>query len=158
MAMSFWSDAGRIAGDIGASVVGIDGPSDGDAKQHAQDEVNNRGNHRRDEARDHARALAQEADGGYDPAAITKHTNWAGKDHKEIKAIADGLQPGDIGSHGGDWAKLGQDLQTRVDQFQRGISTVGGPKSNLAFHAELLDNPEFVSGDYDTGIVTRMRS
>ena len=28
---------------------------------------------------------------------------------------------------------------------------VEGPKCNLAFFAELLDNPEFVSGDYDTG-------
>ena len=36
--------------------------------------------------------------------------------------------------------------------------TVVGPKSNLAFHAELLANPEFVSGDYDTGIVGRMRA
>jgi acetyl-CoA carboxylase biotin carboxylase subunit len=32
-----------------------------------------------------------------------------------------------------------------------------GPKCNLPFFAELLDNPEFLSGDYDTGIVTRMR-
>ena len=36
--------------------------------------------------------------------------------------------------------------------------TVVGPKSNLAFHTELLDNPEFVSGDYDTALVARMRS
>ncbi|MGH3426812.1 MAG: hypothetical protein ACRDQZ_04485, partial [Mycobacteriales bacterium] len=35
--------------------------------------------------------------------------------------------------------------------------TVTGPKSNLAFFSELLDNPEFVSGSYDTGIVSRMR-
>ena len=35
--------------------------------------------------------------------------------------------------------------------------TIVGPKSNLAFHAELLGYPEFVSGDYDTGIVGRMR-
>ena len=35
---------------------------------------------------------------------------------------------------------------------------VEGPKCNLAFFAELLDNPEFVSGDYDTGIVGRMRA
>ncbi|WBB96893.1 biotin carboxylase [Solwaraspora sp. WMMA2080] len=34
---------------------------------------------------------------------------------------------------------------------------VAGPKCNLPFFAELLDNPEFVSGDYDTGIVGRMR-
>ena len=32
-----------------------------------------------------------------------------------------------------------------------------GLKTNLPFHAELLDNPEFVSGDYDTGLVSRMR-
>jgi acetyl-CoA carboxylase biotin carboxylase subunit len=34
---------------------------------------------------------------------------------------------------------------------------VSGPKCNLPFFAELLDLPEFVSGDYDTGIVGRMR-
>jgi hypothetical protein len=121
--MSFWSDAGRMAGDVGASALGIDGPSQGDAQQHAQDEANNRGNSRRDEARNQAKALQQEAHGGYDPAAITKHTNWAGKDHKEIKAIADGLQPSDINTHGEDWVKLGQDLQTSTDQFQHDISS-----------------------------------
>jgi len=35
--------------------------------------------------------------------------------------------------------------------------TVVGPKSNLAFHAELLANPEFVSGVYDTALISRMR-
>jgi acetyl-CoA carboxylase, biotin carboxylase subunit len=34
---------------------------------------------------------------------------------------------------------------------------IAGPKCNLPFFAELLDNAEFVSGDYDTGIVGRMR-
>jgi acetyl-CoA carboxylase, biotin carboxylase subunit len=34
---------------------------------------------------------------------------------------------------------------------------IAGPKNNLPFFAELLENPEFVSGDYDTGIVGRMR-
>jgi acetyl-CoA carboxylase biotin carboxylase subunit len=34
---------------------------------------------------------------------------------------------------------------------------IAGPKCNLPFFAELLDNPEFVGGDYDTGIVGRMR-
>ena len=29
---------------------------------------------------------------------------------------------------------------------------ITGPKCNLPFFAELLDNPEFLSGDYDTGI------
>jgi acetyl-CoA carboxylase biotin carboxylase subunit len=35
--------------------------------------------------------------------------------------------------------------------------TIEGPKNNLPFFAELLDNAEFVSGQYDTAIVTRMR-
>ncbi|MEV4897050.1 biotin carboxylase N-terminal domain-containing protein [Nonomuraea sp. NPDC055795] len=35
---------------------------------------------------------------------------------------------------------------------------VEGPKNNLPFCAELLDNAEFVSGDYDTGLVGRMRA
>jgi acetyl-CoA carboxylase biotin carboxylase subunit len=34
---------------------------------------------------------------------------------------------------------------------------VTGPKTNLPFHAELLVNAEFVSGDYDTGLIGRMR-
>jgi acetyl-CoA carboxylase biotin carboxylase subunit len=34
---------------------------------------------------------------------------------------------------------------------------VAGPKCNLPFFAELLANDEFVAGDYDTGIVGRMR-
>ena len=36
--------------------------------------------------------------------------------------------------------------------------TVAGPKSNLEFHAELLTDPDFVSGDYDTSLVARMRA
>jgi acetyl-CoA carboxylase, biotin carboxylase subunit len=35
---------------------------------------------------------------------------------------------------------------------------VTGPKCNLPFFAELLEHPEFISGDYDTGIVGRMRA
>jgi acetyl-CoA carboxylase biotin carboxylase subunit len=34
---------------------------------------------------------------------------------------------------------------------------ITGPKNNLPFFAELLENEEFLSGDYDTGIVSRMR-
>ncbi len=36
--------------------------------------------------------------------------------------------------------------------------TITGPKTNLPFLTEVLAYPEFVSGDYDTGIVGRMRS
>jgi acetyl-CoA carboxylase biotin carboxylase subunit len=35
---------------------------------------------------------------------------------------------------------------------------IAGPKNNLPFFAELLENTEFLSGDYDTGIVSRMRA
>jgi acetyl-CoA carboxylase biotin carboxylase subunit len=35
---------------------------------------------------------------------------------------------------------------------------IEGPKTNLAFFAELLAEPEFVAGSYDTGLVERMRS
>jgi acetyl-CoA carboxylase, biotin carboxylase subunit len=35
---------------------------------------------------------------------------------------------------------------------------VEGPKSNLPFHAELLVSPDFVSGDYDTSLVNKLRS
>jgi acetyl-CoA carboxylase, biotin carboxylase subunit len=35
---------------------------------------------------------------------------------------------------------------------------IEGPKCNVPFFAELLQNEEFVSGRYDTGIVGRMRA
>ncbi|SIN28060.1 acetyl-CoA carboxylase biotin carboxylase subunit [Micromonospora cremea] len=42
--------------------------------------------------------------------------------------------------------------RTAVAAFQ-----IEGPKNNLPFFAELLENEEFLSGAYDTGIVGRMR-
>jgi acetyl-CoA carboxylase biotin carboxylase subunit len=60
-------------------------------------------------------------------------------------------------------AKLIVHGATRDEALARARDAVGGftlvgPKSNLAFHAELLENPEFVSGNYDTGLVSRMRA
>lgn len=55
--------------------------------------------------------------------------------------------------HGSDRANALEKLRAAVAGF-----TVVGPKSNLAFHAELLEHPEFVSGNYDTGIISRMRA
>jgi acetyl-CoA carboxylase biotin carboxylase subunit len=55
--------------------------------------------------------------------------------------------------HGSDRAQALDRARTAVADF-----VVVGPKSNLPFFAELLDNAEFVSGHYDTGIVGRMRS
>ena len=34
---------------------------------------------------------------------------------------------------------------------------IAGPKTNLEFHAELLDSAEFASGRYDTSVVARLR-
>lgn len=47
-----------------------------------------------------------------------------------------------------------------LDRATRAVEgfTITGPKSNLAFHAELLANAEFRSGNYDTGLIGRMRS
>jgi acetyl-CoA carboxylase biotin carboxylase subunit len=55
--------------------------------------------------------------------------------------------------HGADREEALERARAAVADFQ-----VEGPKCNLPFFAELLENPEFVSGDYDTGIVARMRS
>jgi acetyl-CoA carboxylase biotin carboxylase subunit len=34
---------------------------------------------------------------------------------------------------------------------------IAGLKTNLPFHAELLNSTQFVSGDYDTSIVSHLR-
>ncbi|MEO3770892.1 biotin carboxylase N-terminal domain-containing protein [Micromonospora sp. B9E7] len=59
-------------------------------------------------------------------------------------------------------AKLIITGDTREQAIERARSAVGafrieGPKNNVAFFAELLENGEFLSGAYDTGIVGRMR-
>ncbi|MER7167184.1 biotin carboxylase N-terminal domain-containing protein [Micromonospora sp. NPDC000207] len=59
-------------------------------------------------------------------------------------------------------AKLIVYAQTRDEAIERARTAVAGfevagPKCNLPFFAELLDNAEFRSGDYDTGVVARMR-
>jgi acetyl-CoA carboxylase biotin carboxylase subunit len=53
----------------------------------------------------------------------------------------------------------GPDRETTIARAREAVAgfTITGPKCNLPFFAELLDNPEFVAGDYDTGIVGRMR-
>jgi acetyl-CoA carboxylase biotin carboxylase subunit len=53
----------------------------------------------------------------------------------------------------------GPDRTTAIERAKAAVAgfEIAGPKHNLPFFAELLDNPEFVSGDYDTGLVGRMR-
>ncbi len=60
-------------------------------------------------------------------------------------------------------AKLIAYGDTREQALQRAAAavdafTITGPKSNLAFHAELLGNAEYRSGRYDTGLIGRMRA
>jgi acetyl-CoA carboxylase biotin carboxylase subunit len=53
---------------------------------------------------------------------------------------------------GSDRAQALQRARAAVADFE-----IAGPKCNLPFFAELLEHEAFVSGDYDTGIVARMR-
>jgi acetyl-CoA carboxylase, biotin carboxylase subunit len=55
--------------------------------------------------------------------------------------------------HGATRAEALQRARAAVDGFR-----IAGPKTNLAFHAELLDSDEFASGRYDTSVVARMRA
>jgi acetyl-CoA carboxylase biotin carboxylase subunit len=54
---------------------------------------------------------------------------------------------------------FGPDRTTAIERARAAVAgfEIVGPKSNLPFFTELLDNPEFVAGDYDTGIIARMR-
>ncbi len=54
--------------------------------------------------------------------------------------------------HGADRAEVLNRAREAVAAF-----AIGGLKTNLDFHAELLASPEFRSGDYDTGLVGRLR-
>jgi acetyl-CoA carboxylase, biotin carboxylase subunit len=55
--------------------------------------------------------------------------------------------------YGADRAQALATARTAVGEFR-----IEGLKTNLPFFAELLANQEFVSGDYDTGLVERMRA
>jgi acetyl-CoA carboxylase biotin carboxylase subunit len=54
---------------------------------------------------------------------------------------------------------LGSDRADAIAKARAAVAgfEIAGPKNNLPFFAELLENDEFLSGDYDTGIVGRMR-
>jgi len=59
--------------------------------------------------------------------------------------------------HGADRAQALSRARAAVAGFEITGPEKGGVKTNLPFLAELLDHDEFVSGDYDTGIVSRLR-
>ena len=59
-------------------------------------------------------------------------------------------------------AKLCAHGDSRAEALRRARAAVAdfrisGPKTNLPFHAELLDSEEFASGRYDTSVVARLR-
>jgi acetyl-CoA carboxylase, biotin carboxylase subunit len=53
----------------------------------------------------------------------------------------------------------GADRAQALDRARDAVAAfvIAGPKTNLAFHAELLTSPEFVGGDYDTSLISRLR-
>jgi acetyl-CoA carboxylase, biotin carboxylase subunit len=53
----------------------------------------------------------------------------------------------------------GADRAEALDRARAAVAAfaIGGLKTNLEFHTELLASPEFRSGDYDTGLVGRLR-
>ncbi|WP_433181921.1 acetyl-CoA carboxylase biotin carboxylase subunit [Actinoallomurus sp. CA-150999] len=55
--------------------------------------------------------------------------------------------------YGPDRAEAIAAARRAVEEFR-----VEGPKTNLPFFTELLEDPGFVSGEYDTGLVDRMRA
>jgi acetyl-CoA carboxylase, biotin carboxylase subunit len=55
-------------------------------------------------------------------------------------------------THGADRAQALDRAREAVAAFR-----IAGPKSNLAFHADLIASQEFVSGDYDTSLVSKLR-
>ena len=54
--------------------------------------------------------------------------------------------------HGGSRAEALRRARAAVAGFR-----ISGPRTNLPFHAELLDSDEFASGRYDTSVVARLR-
>ncbi len=54
--------------------------------------------------------------------------------------------------HGASRAQALERAREAVASFR-----IAGPKTNLPFHAELLDSSEFASGAYDTSVVARLR-
>jgi acetyl-CoA carboxylase biotin carboxylase subunit len=53
----------------------------------------------------------------------------------------------------------GVDRAQAIERARAAVAAfqIVGPKTNLPFFVELLENEEFISGDYDTALVSRMR-
>ncbi len=53
----------------------------------------------------------------------------------------------------------GADRDQALERARQAVAAfrIAGPKNNLPFHAELLASPEFIRGDYDTSLVSKLR-
>jgi len=53
----------------------------------------------------------------------------------------------------------GSDREQALERARQAVAAfrIGGLKTNLEFHADLLESAEFASGDYDTSLVSRLR-
>ena len=94
------------------------------------------------------------------PGAVTRWVEPAGEGVRVDAGYAEGTTVTPF--YDSLMAKLilwGPDRPTALARAREAVAgfEITGPKCNLPFFAELLDNDEFVSGDYDTGIVGRMR-
>jgi acetyl-CoA carboxylase biotin carboxylase subunit len=90
-------------------------------------------------------------------------TTWEEPSGPGVRVDA-GYGPGDVVTPFYDplLAKLcvwGPDRPAALERAREALRTftVAGPRCNLAFFPELLAQPEFVSGEYDTTLVARMR-
>jgi acetyl-CoA carboxylase biotin carboxylase subunit len=54
----------------------------------------------------------------------------------------------------------GDDRPAAIEHARAAVDAfhIEGPKTNLPFFSELLSDPRFVSGDYDTGLIDKMRA
>jgi acetyl-CoA carboxylase, biotin carboxylase subunit len=92
-----------------------------------------------------------------------KITRWEEPAGEGVRVDA-GYGPGDTVTPFYDplLAKLcvwGPDRPAALERARAAVANfvVEGPKCNLPFFTELLESPEFVSGEYDTGLIARMR-
>ena len=95
------------------------------------------------------------------PGAITTWIEPAGVGVRVDSGYANGLTV--TPNYDSLMAKLiayGPDRATAIERAKAAAASfeIVGPKCNLPFFAEVLENPEFVAGDYDTGIIGRMRA
>ena len=53
----------------------------------------------------------------------------------------------------------GADREQALERARAAVAAfrIAGPKTNLSFHAELLTSADFVSGDYDTSLISKLR-